>query len=305
MSDATNHEILDVDVVEDEPLEGVSPALIRSGLESEDPIVRAHAARVAESMASGDPDAILEVIPAVIDGLDDDRRVVVTKCTITLSTLSGDHPEALEPAVPRLVELVGNDLSLVRVLASQSLGQIALENPETLLGHEDLLVDALFLEHEDAIDRETLAEETDSSTTFEVVNRMNLDEDARHMVSKSVAANLLVEVGERDPERLVADADRIVAALEAAPSATVPCLQVLGQIAREDRSAVAGATDAVVDFLDSPDEEEVASAISALGYVRDPDAIEPLRDLSADENRDENLRALAEETAGFIEDASR
>lgn len=303
MSDATSHEVLEIEVEEDEPLEGVSPSVLRSGLESEDPMVRAHAARVAEAVAVGDEETILEVLPTVIDRLDDDRRVVVTKCAIVLSVVAEDHPEALEPAVPGLVELLLHEMSLIRILASKALGYVAVDHPEFLLDNEDVLIDATLLEHrEDVIDRDTLYEETDSHTNFEVINQQNVDEDARQMVTRQAAANLLVEVGELEPERLVPETDRIAEGLaDQNPSVVAACLDVLGQIAREDRAAVAEHSDAIVECLDRPDGPTVASAVATLGYARDPAAVEPLRDLAADEDRDEDLRELAAETAAFID----
>lgn len=307
MSDATSHEVLEFEAEEDEPLENVPPGIVRSGLESEDPIVRAHAARVAESVAAGDVDAILDVVPTVIERLEDDRRVVVTKSAIVVSIVAKDRPDVLEPGVPRLVEMLLHDLSLVRVLAAQTLGHVAVEHPEFLLGHEDLLIEAMLLEQrEEVIDPAELAEQTNSETAFEVINQQNVDENARQMVARDAAANLLVEIAELEPDRLVPDSTRIADGLaDENPTVVAACLDVLARIAREDPSAVAGITDEVVDQLDRPDTPTVASAVRTLGFAGDPDAIEPIRDVAGDDDRDEELRELAEETSDFIEHAAR
>lgn len=305
MSDATSHEILAYEADPEEPLSGVPVDVLRSGLESPELRVRKHAAMVAASVAADDPDGAAAVVPTLVERLEDDSKVVVTKSTIALSVVAEERPAALEDAVSPLVDLLVDDLPLVRVFAARALGHVSVEHPEFLLGTEETLRAALSMDVEETIDSERLQEEAATQKNFESLNSVNVEGQKRQVVAKSVAANLLAEVADLEPERLRGELAPFVEALDDdLPTVVMASLDVVGQVARIDPEAAREAVEPVCDVLTRRNEQLVATAVTALGYIGDTRAVDPLEELADDEDREEDLRELAAETARFIEDAA-
>lgn len=308
MTDATTHEIMSVELDEDDPPEDVSVETVRSGLESEDNLVRAHAAHVAAGLTAGDLDAAKEVLPTLIDCLDDERTAVVVQCSVALTVIAEDEPSLLEPAVSSLVDLLDHDLSIVRSHAARILGLVALEHPEYLRDYVDVFVEAISREPTKPIDRETLAEKTDGMKWDDGLEQINRDEEERQVFTRGVAANLLVEVAELDPSLVESHVPRFISLLDDVDLRVVlACVEILGTIAEEDPDAVTEAVGPLEELLTHDDETVVANAIMTLGFIQDPATVEPLRELADGhqaQERDDDLRELAAETADFIESSS-
>lgn len=302
MTDATSHDILSIDVEPEEFVSDVPVDVLRSGLESDDEKVRRHAARVAASLSEDELETVVEVVPQVTDCLGSESRVIASKSAIALSIVAEERPAELEDAVAPLVDLLVDDLALLRVYASRALAHVSLEHPEFLLGTEETLVAALGLEPEVPMDREKLREETPTAENFESLDRYNVEEERRQIAARSVAANLLVEVADLEPERLVPYAQYVVEALDSKrPTVVLASLDVLGQVARIDADAASPAVEPVSEYLEASDDQLAATAVTTLGYIGDGRSVEPLRELAVDDDRDQDVRELAEETATFIE----
>lgn len=302
MTDATSHDILSIDVEPEVFVSDVPVDVLRSGLESDDEKVRRHAARVAASLSEDELETVVEVVPQLTDCLGSESRVIASKSAIALSIVAEERPAELEDAVAPLVDLLVDDLALLRVYASRALAHVSLEHPEFLLGTEETLVAALGLEPEVPMDREKLREETPTAENFESLDRYNVEEERRQIAARSVAANLLAEVADLEPERLVPYAQYFVEALDSKrPTVVLASLDVLGQVARIDADAASTAVEPVSEYLEASDDQLAATAVTTLGYIGDGRAVEPLRELAVEDDRDQDVRELAEETATFIE----
>jgi hypothetical protein len=305
MTDATSHDIMSIDVEPDALVEDVPVDVLRSGLESDDEGVRRHAARVAAALSGDEIETAVDVVPQLTDLLGAESRVIASKSAIALSLVAEERPSELEDAVEPLVDLLVDDLDLLRVYASRALAHVSVEHPEFLLGTEETLVEALGIETEAPIDREKLREETPTADNFDTFDRYNVESERRQIAARGVAANLLVEIAVREPERLVPYAEHFVETLDSdRPTVVLASLDVLGQIARVDAEAVRPAVGPVSEYLEASDEQITAAAVATLGFIGDGQAVEPLRELAANDDRTQDLRELADETAQFIEQAN-
>lgn len=306
MTDATTHDIMAVELEEDEPAEDVPLETLRSGLESEKNLVRTHAAQVAGAVFATDLAMVKELVPTLIDLLEDERNGVIVHSSAALTVVADDEPSLLEPAMPRLVELLHEDLSVLRSHAARILGLIALEHPEYLTDHVETLVAAFAQEPVEPIDRDRIAQTDYDFSNTDDLERVNQDEERRQIAARGVVSHLLVELADEDPELVTPHVDRFVDLLDEIDLRVVTaCEEMLGIIAQENPDAVTDAVGPLCDLLGHRDETVVANAIMALGFVGDEAAVEPLRAIAADEqdhDRSEDLRELASETVSFIED---
>lgn len=307
MTDADDADIMDVSVSPGEPASGVPVETLRAGLASDDPGVRLHAANVASFVPRDEAETLEAVVPELVALLDaDQQEVTIYQSTIALAVLSEEHPEALEPAVERLVELLGHDMSLIRSMSATSLTNVAMDRPALVADAVETLVSVTATEPANAVEREHLDNPDLELDQRESLQALDWEEGVRQQVARDVAANLLVEVATEDPERIHPYRDELVGVLEEGPlSVRTAVADVFAQIAREDPDAAAPAVDALCDLLEYPNVSLVATAVTALGFVGDEAAVEPLRELADDEEREDDLRDLASQTADFIADSGQ
>lgn len=305
MTDATHHDILDVTVGSDDPADDVPVETLRSGLQSDDGGVRLHAANVASFVPREEVETLKAVLPALIDCLDDDKRVIVYQSTIALSLVAEDEPELLEDTVPRLVELLEHDLSLARTMAAKCLGHVALDHPEYFADQVDELVAATATAPTEVIDPDHIENPDLDRAQRETLRGIEREEGVREQFAREITANLLVELAEYDPALLEPHTETLADLLsgENVP-VTTAIADVVAAMAREEPAVVDDAVEPLCAVLDHVDERLVATAVSALGFIGDPAAVDPLRELADDEERDEDLRDLATETADFLEGQS-
>lgn len=304
MTDVETHDIMAVEVGPDDPAEDVPVETLRSGLKSDESTVRMHAVNVASFVPREQIETLKAVREELFDLLEDEYGVVVYQATIALSLIAEDEPALVEPAIPRIVELLDGDHTTAATIAAQILGYVALEHPEMLIGEVDRLLARTAQPTRAIVDEETVAEQDRDRTEENPLKHVNYEGQSRQRRTRDITANLLVEVAEHDPTVLLDHVDTIVDILEDDDVVVVTAMaDVVSALAREDRSAVTPAVDPLVSHLDRADDTLVATVVTALGFVGDPAAIEDLRALSNDEDRPEDLRDLAAETADFIEDA--
>jgi HEAT repeat protein len=308
MTEPVTHEIMEIEG-DDEgvPVGPVSPDVLRSGLESENASVRTRAATVASGLTETDEETVVAVIPELLEALYDEQRVVIYQSLMALSQVAEDEADQLEPEIDRLVELTVHDLALIRMIASRTVGYVALERPELFTDHVETLVEATVKEPEAVFEDETLAEEIDNPERMDAYQEVNQQEETRQSYTRNVTINLLIEVAEYDASCLEPYADDLVGLLKD-QDATVSrgAAEIVGKIARENPDAVEGAVDPLVDMLSHHDESIVATAITALGFIGDSDAVEPLEALADEGDQDEaphsqDLYDLAAETATFLD----
>jgi hypothetical protein len=109
MAETTDNEVMAVELDEGEPVGPVDLDVVRSGLESEQNMVRTHAANVALGVARHDTDRAVALAPALRDALRDDHRVVVHRTAAALVVVAEEAPDRVEPVVvacPKLYVVV-------------------------------------------------------------------------------------------------------------------------------------------------------------------------------------------------------
>lgn len=301
MTDADDA-IMDVSVSPGDPATGVPVETLRAGLASDDSSVRLHAANVASFVPHDESDRLEAVVPELVALLEGEPEVTTYQATIALGILSEESPAAIEPAVSRLVELLGNDMSLIRSVAATCLTNVAMDRPELVADEVDTLVAVTTTTPDNAVEREHLENPELEPEQRESLHAIDWEEGVRQQVSRDVAANLLVEVATYDAQRVHPYREELLAVLEDGPtSVQVAIADVFAQIAREDPAAAEPAVDALCALLDRRDVSLVATAVTALGFIGDAAAVGPLTELADDEEREEDLRDLARETAAFID----
>lgn len=301
MTDAPDHEVLAVDLDDDgRPEEEVPLDVVRSGLANDDDQVRARAATVGAGVALRDRDRAADLAPALCEGVRDDHSVVVYKSVLALSFVAEDYPDRVKPAVGRLVELLDHEVPNVRTRAARTLAAVVDDDPGAFTDHVDGLVDGLYRELDDVVDTRA-AGETRTKSQAQKIHRLNREYKLDRAEANQSAAGVLVEVADHDPAALAAHVPDLVELLSVHDVAVLTAVvDALGSVAEHDPDAVAEAVDPLVDLLDHPNDGVVATAAAALGFAGDPAAVDPLRTVASDEDRHEDLRDLAEETADFL-----
>lgn len=306
MTDVEDYDIMDVSVSPDDPATGVDVDALRAGLASDDASVRLHAASVASFVPHEESERLEAVVPELTALLSaDEQNVTIYQGTIALAVVSENAPEAIAEAVPRLVELLAHDMSLIRSVAATCLANVAMDRPQYVADEIETLVAVAASRPANAVAREHVENDDLTRQQRESLHAIDWEEGVRQQVSRDVAANLLVEVASHDPAAVAPHAADLVAILEDGPqSVTLAVADAVGQVAREDPTAVSGAVDPLRALLEAEDTSVVATAITALGFIGDPAAVSPLREVADDEDRDADLRDLADETADFVEGAN-
>lgn len=297
-------------VTNHEDLKGVDPEtfsvgdvpvdVILSGLESDDNLVRKRAATLNAALAAEDVDLVLDHVDLMLDLLDDERAVVVRETVVALMWVAEEHPEALENTVGDLVGVLRHDLPLIQNYGSQAVRLLAAEHPEWFVPHVEALLDVIEDERMNQLTEDDLAKM--DQETAEQYRGLDREEDKRHMATRTVAGHVVIEAADVDPEAVAPYADRLIDLLTHDSLGTRTwSAATIGNLAQYDRNLVTGAVAPLCDMVDNSDEMAAANAITALGHVGDERAVEPLRDATADDGVDEDVRALASETADFLE----
>ena len=303
MTDADNHDIMAVSVGPENPATDVDVEVLREGLASDDENVRLHAANVASFVPLADVETLIAVLPELRDCLAaDDLDVTNYQAAIAVKVISEEDPTLLEEAVPRLVELLNHEMSLIRSVTATCMANVAMERPEFIASEVAPLVAVTVTEPEDTIDREHMENRELGSEQRKSLEALNWEEGVRDQLARDVAANLLVEVADHDHSLVEPHLDDLVAILDTAPfSVRTAVADVVAQVAKNDPAAASNAVEPLCAQLDQPQDALVATSITALGFIEDSAAVDPLRELAADEERAEDLRELAAETADFID----
>lgn len=301
MSDIADHPIRDVEVGPDDPATDVSVETLRSGLAHENDSVRLVAANVASFVPPEDGHKLKAVRSELVDLLDADRNVEVHQAIIALKVLSMEHPEALEDAVPEIVGVLDHQHSMVRAIAGTTLATVAMERPALVADEVETLAAVAADDPEQAVGKDEIENEELDRAQRESLKAIEYEESKRKQMARDVAANLLVEVAEYDHTLVTPHLDELLPALRNGPEPVKLALaDTVRAIAEADSDAASEAVDALIDALDAQHESVVATAVTALGFIGDEDAVDALRELATDESRADELRELAEETADFV-----
>lgn len=276
---------------------------LRARLAVEENLVRTRAAQLTAVLAAEDTERAVSLVPTLLDRLvaDDDHSVVLKATLTALVPIADDRPDALDGGARPLVPLLGHDLPLIRTFAARVVRPLAAEHPEWFVPHVGTLIDVLGREdHDLSEDVETMPGKQDP--TNEQYRNMTQEIEQRRFIARGVAANLLLAVSETEPGALEGHVTGLIDLLDVEDASVVAASAgAIAGLAQETPSAAREATQPLCGCLDSPDDTVRARAVTALGFLGDPAAVEPLRAVADDPDADEDLRALAAETAGWLE----
>lgn len=274
--------------------------LIVAGLESDDNLVRKKAATLNAALAAEDVELVLDHLDRTFDLLDDERAVVIRETVVALMWVAEERPDALEDGVADLVGVLTHDLPLIQNYGAQAVQLLGAERPEWFVPHVESVVDVV--EHERINPLSDDGVEKMNQDTAEQYRELNHAEDRRHMAARTVAGHVLIELSDIDPAAVAPHADRLVDLLSHDSLGTRTwSAAAIGNLAQYDADLVADAVDPLGELAANSDEMAAANAVTALGHIGDDGAVEPLREAADDDSVDEDVRALASETADFLE----
>ncbi|ACV47321.1 hypothetical protein Hmuk_1195 [Halomicrobium mukohataei DSM 12286] len=302
MSDSLSHGVLTHDI-ESVSADEVSADVLRSGLEHETNLVRTHAVRVAAAVADDDPATAVEHAPQLIANLEHERTNVKLHSALALASLVGEAPEAVEDAVGPIVDLLDQDPPILQLAAVQFVRESITTMPHAYRPHLQQLVDRT-IEDPEVDFTDGRAGEAPDPQREEFYQMVSEDETKRQWATRVVTANMVAELASIEPEAVADHIPTLVAVLDSESDAVgvlTTVANIVASVAEHDPTLVDGAVDPLVELLAHQDTPTVSTAVAALGFLAPPAAIEPLRDVAEDEQRDEDLRELASETATFIE----
>lgn len=295
-----DHEILSIDHETVSPTQ-VSSDVLRSALAHDENLVRTRGAKVAVSLAEEDPAAIADLAPLLVDSLDHERTTVVVHSALALANIVETAPEAAAAAVDRIVELLDEDPPIVQFAASQFVRASITAAPESCLGHLDRLVDRTVRDARTVVSDRTLDDA--DGTSRELLHEIDEEEGRRQWATRLVTANVIAELASVEPAAVAPHLPELVTVLDPESDdvgVMTTVADTVATVAEHDPNMVDGAVEPLVAVLGHDDRPTVATAVTALGFLGDSRAVEPLRALEADERRSPELRELAAETATFV-----
>lgn len=303
MVDSHTKSVTDYDPSEITP-DDVDIEMISESLDSDHAQNRAHAAQLCFSLASQDTHVGAELTPALLGAIDSGEKAMVLKGVFgALAVIAEEQPEILQDDVGPLVDGLSHELPLIRMLAARAVRPVGAQYPDVFIPYlNDLLV----------------VLQSSVETPIEQVDASQIDPDQasqlqsiggqikrRQIIVEGIVANLVAAIGETDPDALCPHIDTLVTLLnEDLVQEQAPIIDAIKTIGEEHPETAEVAIDILCDYLNSGTEIEVAHAISALGYIGDSAAVDPLWSVAGDDERDDDIRSMASETAEWIETSS-
>lgn len=300
MTHATANDVRELDP------DAVTPAdvdieRVRAGLTDEENLVRTHAAKIAGALAARDADAVTPLVPTLLDRLAEEHSVVLKESLTALALVADEHPTELADGLSALVGLLDHDLPLLRTFAARVVRPLAAEHPGWFATELDGLLAALDSEATDP-DPELERPPTGERSSFEQYDAIAEQARQRRLAARAVAANVVLAVAEADSDAVVEHLSTLVARLDSDDGLVVTTSAgAIASIAEDHPDAASEATEPLCACLDATDETTRARAIRALGFIGDDGAVGPIREVADDENAGEDLRALAADTADWLD----
>lgn len=283
--------------------EAFDPVALAERLASDELAERVDAAEDCAKFADADPDRATELAGPLIDTLDDEMVVVEQRAADAVGLLAEERPEAVTDAADPLIEIIAESVPRSQVQAARALRPIAAARPESCADSVDRIVETLAAPVTAPLDP-TEDVPRDSGTRDTLVNAAETEKNHQY-AARGVLANVMVAVAEERPAALAPLVGDVAALLDADEAELVgAAADAIAAVAEHDPDAAREAVPALTAALDHEDASARARAIAALGHVGDPDAVDPLEDVAA-EDENEDVSDLAAETAAFLADRQR
>ncbi|NHN60720.1 HEAT repeat domain-containing protein [Halorussus sp. JP-T4] len=254
---------------------------------------------VCEALAETNVDAVRPLLDDVAALADDDNAAIALRAIAVLDEVVGDEPGALEDRLDGLVDAADDEVVDVQLTAATALGKLVVARPDLVAPHAGRLADAVRVT-EPGPGPEGVGDLVDDQVTQRTIAEHVEGERKRRTSGRRTLVNVVVAVTEEEPEPAFDAVDELVALLDDVdPGVAGGAVDALGHLAAADPEVVAPASDRLVDCLDHDGTVVRARAVRALGHLGDDAAVPELRRV-ADEDDDEDVRALAAETADFL-----
>lgn len=283
---------------------------VLSLLDMNDGQARNEALMTLVHVADHDPDLVVEHTDRFVESLDDGFPVAESSAAQVLSRISPEYPERVVPAIPRLVEMLDDVPPLTGYRAGRALVPLLGHAPEEFVPKTEKLVEVLTDPPNPGIPSEEELDQMPQEQRKQIEERLEAREDearkdiARTFGIREFTANALVEVTEREPERVAPHVGELAEWVDDGPTIVRGAtIDAIANVAQHDQSAVEPAVDALIRVARTDANSVRAHAIQALGYAGATEAVEPLREVAAsdDAELDEDVKDLAAETADFLE----
>lgn len=306
MSDAGESPLADVRPGNVEPAE-VDVSEIREAFDSADPLVRQRASRACETLVTEDVEAVRPLVTDLGSHLHDDSTAVVRTALSALTDLAARDPSALESCLGDLVAVVEADLNGVRLDGARCLGALAAERPDVCVPHVRRLVEEVV--SRDGLDGVDASPDTVADpATRQTIRDHQIAERRDGQAARALLANVVAATAEAVPAALHDETASFVELLSVDdPLVVCAGLTALAAVARDDPSALTptgtgdvSVEEALVDCLEHDARPVRARAIETFGFLGTESAVPILR-YAAEADPDEDVAALARETAAFLE----
>lgn len=281
----------------------IDEADLREALSASDPLIRQRGLKVCETVAEQNADAVLPFLDTVAVLAGSDNAPIALRAIAILGAVATNDPTALEGRVSGLVGALDSDIVDVRLSAGSVLGSLVVEQPALLAPYARQLVESL-ADSEPAPNSRGFGDVVDDRTTRQTLQEHEQAERQRQIAGRRTLINVVVAITETEPQLAFDSVDALTTLLtDVDPAVSGGAVDALTELAAIDPAVVAPVSDQLIDCLDHDTATVRARAIRALGYLGDSAAVPKLRTV-AENDTDENVRAIAAETAEFLGDTT-
>lgn len=272
---------------------------IRADLDADRITTRREAAEQCVEYVEEHPERAPEVVGVLVDNLDDDALVVAQRTAESISEIAQDHPDAASDAAAPLIDTMEGSVPKTQFYAAAAVRPIAADQPTAFADRIEEMLALLQESIDDPI--EYPAEEIPNDEFRESLDYMSKSENQSQMAAHGVVANVITALAEERPDLVAPHVGDLAAVLETDVKLVVSSvLDAVAVLADHDPDTVSGAVGQVVSLLEDEDEQIRARAVKTLGFVGDPSNVDVLRGVAKTDSS-EDVRALAEETVSFID----
>ncbi|WP_052334907.1 HEAT repeat domain-containing protein, partial [Halorubrum sp. AJ67] len=228
----------------------------------------------------------------------DSNSPIALRAIATLDAVVDADPTALDGRLGAVASAAGADVVDVQLTAASLLGKVVVNHPDLVAPHVRTLVSGV--QATEPAEFADIGEFVDHPGTLETIAEHERGERERRASARRMLVNVAVAVTETTPESAFDAVDPLAALLDDDdPEIVGGAVDALGELAAADPEVVAPAVDRLRDCLDHYDRSVRARSIRALGRRGDPDVVDELRTVAAEDD-DETVRELAEETVTFL-----
>lgn len=296
-----------------EPLDRIDPeettpddvdeSEVRAALSSSNLLTQQRGAKVCESLAQQDIDAVRPFLDEIAALASADSTPVVLRAISTLDTVAGSDPAALDGRLSDLGGVLDTDIVDVQLAGATLLGKLVVERPDLLAPCARQLIEAVRRTEPDSGIRD-FSDVVEDRVTQRTFQEHEEAERKRRVSGRRTLINVVVAITEEEPRSSFDLVDDLVTLLDDVdPAVSGAAVDALGELAAANPDVVAPVSDRLIDCLDHDRTVVRARAIRALGYLGDDVAVPKLRTV-AEEDPDEDIQEIAARTANFLADTS-